>query len=290
MSTFVAELSSPRPAAELEALAVAAIAAADPQHASRSFALVLGSGWGGVVEQLLECEGCRDYADIPGFPVSTVAGHAGRLLWGRFAGVPAYCMQGRFHYYEGYSMQQITLPVRAFAALGVRTLCLTNAAGGIHPAFQPGDLMLIADHLNFMGDHPLRGPNDDARGPRFPDMTHAWDPALRAAVRAAAARAGIGLREGSYLAVSGPTFETPAEVRAFARLGADAVGMSTVPECIVARHAGLRVFGISCITNLAAGISPEPLSHEDVDKVAGAATGRLIDLLRAAVPAALAVA
>jgi purine-nucleoside phosphorylase len=246
--------------------------------------MVLGSGWGSVVNALMEIEEAISYADIPGFPVSTVEGHEGRLLLGRMAGVPAWVMQGRFHYYEGYHMQEVTFPVRVFAELGIRGLILTNAAGGIDPAFKPGQLMLISDHINFMGNHPLRGPNLDAFGPRFPDMTEAWDPALRSCFKGAAADSGHDLHEGVYLAVSGPSFETPAEIRAFSQLGAHAVGMSTVPECIVGRHCGLRVAGISCITNLAAHVGGSPLTHEEVGEAAREAEKTVVDLFRAALP------
>ena len=257
---------------------------ADPGWSSRRLAIVLGSGWGAVVEALMDVEGSLDYGSIPGFPVSTVAGHAGRLVWGRLGGADCYVMQGRFHFYEGYSMQQITLPVRVFALLAVKGVLLTNAAGGINPGFSPGSLMLIEDHLNFMGGHPLKGPNLADFGPRFPDMTAAWDPVLRDLMQASAREAGVTLHSGVYIAVSGPSFETPAEIRAFARLGADAVGMSTVPECLVARHSGLRVVGLSCITNLAAHVGGEPLSHEDVSLAARESEKQVRSLLESAVP------
>ena len=244
--------------------ALEAIRSADPRHGDRSLAIVLGSGWGPVVDALMDVQGTLSYGEIPGFPLSTVEGHAGQLTWGTMAGVPLYCMQGRFHYYEGYSMREITFPMRVFAALGLKGVLLTNAAGGISGDFHPGSLMLVTDHINFMGDHPLRGPNADALGPRFPDMTEAYDKRLQACFREASRAAAVPLHEGVYLAVSGPSFETPAEIRAFARLGADAVGMSTVPECLVARHAGMRVAGLSCITNLAAHTGGAPLTHEEV--------------------------
>lgn len=246
--------------------------------------VVLGSGWGGLIEEQMEGEIRLSYAEIPGFPVSTVPGHAGCLVCGRIAGVEVLAMQGRFHYYEGYGMEAVTFPIRVFRALGGKGLLLTNAAGGLDPRFRPGDLMLIRDHINFMGANPLRGPNDERIGPRFPDMTAAWDPPLREAVQAAAREASVALHEGIYLAVSGPNFETPAEVRAFGILGAHAVGMSTVPECLVARHAGLRVAGISCITNVAAHEGAAPLSHEEVGEVASASRGRVAALMGAAIP------
>ncbi|NDV60873.1 purine-nucleoside phosphorylase [Puniceicoccales bacterium CK1056] len=246
--------------------------------------LILGSGWGPVVEDLMVIEKSIAYSDIPGFPVSTVEGHHGTLLLARMGDVPLYVMQGRFHYYEGYSMQEITFPIRVFAHLGVRGVFLTNAAGGIDPAFRPGQLMAIEDHINFMGDHPLRGPNDNASGPRFPDMTAAWDPRLRNILMETASAEGIPLHSGVYLAVSGPSFETPAEVRAFSGMGANAVGMSTVPECIVARHCGLRVTGLSCITNLAAHLGGAPLTHEEVAESARDSHAHVIGLLRGSIP------
>jgi len=225
--------------------------------------LVLGSGLGDLADRIADAVRVP-YADIPHFPRSTVQGHRGQLVVGRLAGTPVCAMQGRVHFYEGYSLAEVVRPVRIMGRLGVTTLVVTNAAGGINFAFQPGDLMLIADHINFFGANPLVGPNEEALGPRFPDMTAAYDPELRALARRVAAREGVPLREGVYLGLSGPSFETPAEIRAFRMLGADAVGMSTVPEVIAARHMGLRVLGISCISNLAAGMLPEPLSHEDV--------------------------
>jgi purine-nucleoside phosphorylase len=201
------------------------------------------------------------------------------------AGAPVYCMQGRFHYYEGYSMEEITFPMRVFTALGLQGVLLTNAAGGITEGFFPGGLMVIEDHINFMGDHPLRGQNLDAFGPRFPDMTAAYDRLLRDCLRNAAMDANVPLLDGVYLAVSGPSFETPAEIRFFDRLGADAVGMSTVPECLVARHGGMRVAGISCITNLAAHLGGVPLSHEDVARTARETIENVIKLFTSALPA-----
>lgn len=250
-----------------------------------SILIVLGSGWGPVVDELMDVDGSVSYADLPGFPVSTVAGHKGRLLWGRMAGVPTWVMQGRFHYYEGYSMQDVTFPLRVFARLGIRAVVLTNAAGGIDADFKPGQLMVIEDHINFMGDHPLRGANVDDLGPRFPDMTEAWDKSFGNCFMEAARENSLPLHTGVYLAVSGPSFETPAEIRAFARLGASAVGMSTVPECIVARHAGLRVTGLSCITNLAAHSGGAPLTHEEVGEAAREAQDTVVRLFRAALPA-----
>lgn len=230
--------------------------------------LVLGSGLGFFADRYIQVDGCIPYAEIPGFPLSTVEGHKGQLVFGRIGGRRVVCMQGRFHFYEGYSMEELTLPVRVFAALGVSELVLTNAAGGIQEGMQAGDFMLIRDHINFMGANPLRGPVLEGMGPRFPDMTEAWDRDLRKFAMDRATGGGIKVHEGVYIGVSGPSFETPAEIRAFGLLGADAVGMSTVPECLVARACGLRVLGISCITNLAAGLSGGLLSHEEVFETA----------------------
>lgn len=271
------------PLKQIEA-AAETIRSHDKGHAKRRLAIVLGSGWGPVVDKLMKVEGELAYGDIPGFPVSTVEGHAGRLVWGRMVGVPLYCMQGRFHYYEGYSMEAVTLPMRVFSALGLQGVLLTNAAGGITEGFYPGGLMVIQDHINFMGENPLRGPNLDAFGTRFPDMTAAYDPVLRDCLRTAAMEAEVTLLNGIYLAVSGPSFETPAEIRLFDKIGADAVGMSTVPECIVARHCGLRVAGISCITNVAAHLGGVPLSHEDVARTARETIKNVTSLFSAALP------
>ncbi|MFO7726658.1 MAG: purine-nucleoside phosphorylase [Oceanipulchritudo sp.] len=254
--------------------------------ASRGAALVLvlGSGWNSVVDDLMEIREAAAYADIPGFPVSTVDGHSGRLLFGELAGVPLWVMQGRFHYYEGYGFSEVCFPVRVFARLGARGIFLTNAAGGIDPSYRPGGLMVIEDHINLMGDHPLRGPNLDEFGPRFPDMTEAWDGPLRDILLERGRELEIPLYRGVYAAMSGPSFETPAEVRALSILGAHAVGMSTVPECLVARHSGLRVAGLSCITNLAAHHGGEPLTHEEVARAAALSHKRVVRLLRGVIP------
>jgi purine-nucleoside phosphorylase len=246
--------------------------------------LVLGSGWGPVIDELGETVGAAAYQDIPGFPVSTVEGHSGCLLLVRVGAALLWVMQGRFHYYEGYSMEQVTFPVRVFTRLGIRGLLLTNAAGGIDPEFAPGQLMAITDHINQMGVNPLRGANDDAFGPRFPDMTAAWDAGLRGILLEAGRAEGVELRQGVYAAVSGPSFETPAEIHMFGRLGASAIGMSTVPECIVARHAGLRVAGLSCITNVAAHHGGDPLSHAEVAATARRSQAGVVRLLRTALP------
>ncbi len=235
--------------------------------------LILGSGLGGYADKLGELPGggpprAFEYADLPGFPRSHVPGHRGRLVVGTRAGACCVAMQGRVHLYEGHSAATVAFPARVLIALGAKVLIITNAAGGLNPAWQPGTLMLIRDHIDLLRDHALRGPNDDRLGPRFPDMTKAYAPELRELVRGAAAREGIHLEEGVYVAMPGPVYETPAEVRMLRGLGADATGMSTVPEVCVARHMGARVIGISCITNQAAGITGHELSHEEVTETA----------------------
>ena len=242
--------------------------------------IVLGSGLGGLADVLEEAVAVP-YAEIPGFPTSTVAGHAGRFLVGELEGTTVACMQGRFHLYEGLPPTVIRLPIRTFAALGVEALLLTNAAGSLHPEAGPGSLMLITDHLNLMGSNPLVGPNDDAWGERFTGLEDAYDPALRGRLLGLAAGLGIHLHEGVYCALLGPVFETPAEIRAYRALGADAVGMSTVPEVIVARHAGLRVAAISAITNLAVGMSTVPVDHAQTLRGAAIAAADLTRLVRA---------
>jgi purine-nucleoside phosphorylase len=232
-----------------------------------TLAIILGSGFKEAVARL-EPEAEIPYSKLPGFPPVGVAGHAGKLLVGRLGGTPVLILSGRAHFYEGHPMSLVTFAVRALAAGGIRDLLLTNAAGGINPRFRPGEFMLLSDHINMMGANPLSG-GPIAGLPRFVDMSQAYDPGLGKLVRQAARQAGLKLHAGVYLAVSGPTYETPAEVRAFGRLGADAVGMSTVPEAIVARQVGLRVAGLSCITNLAAGLGKGKLDHlDDVLKTA----------------------
>jgi purine-nucleoside phosphorylase len=231
-------------------------------EAAPEVAIVLGSGLGGLANRISNATAVP-FAEIPGFPGATVVGHAGKLIAGALAGRPVVALAGRFHMYEGHEASLAGFPVRVFHALGARTLFVSNAAGGIRSTFRAGDLMLIRDHLNLMFRNPLVG-GLEAGDARFPDMTAAYDPALAQQLRAAAASLGVALQEGVYGGLLGPAYETPAEVRMLATLGADAVGMSTVPEVIVARALGMRVAGISCITNLAAGISPHPLSHADV--------------------------
>ncbi|MFB4163514.1 purine-nucleoside phosphorylase [Alteribacillus sp. JSM 102045] len=225
--------------------------------------LILGSGLGVLAEEIENAVKVH-YEDIPGFPVSTVTGHAGQLVFGHLKGVPTVAMQGRFHYYEGYTMQEVTFPVRVMHAMGVQTLLVTNAAGSVNESFTPGNLMLIKDHINLQGDNPLLGKNDEELGPRFPDMSSAYTAELCDTARKAAASLDITLQEGVYAANTGPAYETPAEVRMIRTLGADAVGMSTVPEVMTAVHGGMKVLGISCLSNMAAGILDQPLSHDEV--------------------------
>lgn len=242
--------------------------------------VILGSGLGAWAETL-EGGVAIPYASIPHMPVSTVAGHAGQLWIGRSKGVPVACLQGRVHMYEGHEPERVVFGARLLARLGARAMLITNAAGGLAPAFAPGDLMLLRDHLNLMFKNPLIGANEAALGPRFPDMTRAYDPALAAAARAAAEAAGVRLHEGVYAGLLGPSYETPAEIRMLRALGADAVGMSTVPEVIALRHMGVPVTGVSCITNLAAGMSPHELSHAEVEEAARLARPRFVSLVSA---------
>lgn len=246
--------------------------------------LVLGSGLGAFGDALAAGGDALPYGEIPGFPTSAVAGHKGRLVAGDLGGVRVVVLQGRVHAYEGWAPDDIVFGVRTLALLGVRAVVLTNAAGGLNPAFSPGDLMVLSDHLNLMGWNPLTGPNDERLGPRFPDMTAAYDPALADAIGAAGERLGQTLRRGVYAGLPGPSYETPAEIRMLRTLGADAVGMSTVPECIALRHMGVAVAGISCITNLAAGLAPEPLSHDEVQETGARVARDFAALLSAAIP------
>ena len=242
-------------------------------------AIILGSGLGGFADDFEDAVGIP-YEEIPGFMRSTAQGHAGRLVVGKVDSVPLVAMQGRVHYYEGYSLEEITFPVRTFKLLGIKTLILTNAAGGINVQLTQGGLMVLTDHLNLMGDNPLRGPNDERFGPRFPDMSSVYSPELQELVIEEAKTIGVEVRRGIYGALSGPSYETPAEIHLLRNLGADAVGMSTVPEAIVARHMGLEVLGISCITNMAAGISDEPINHEEVMATGDRVRGTFTELLR----------
>ncbi len=231
-------------------------------------AIVLGTGLGALAGEI-EVETAIPYGEIPGFPLSTVESHSGRLLLGRLAGRAVVAMQGRFHRYEGYDLGQVTFAVRVLHALGAKTLVVSNACGGMHPLWAPGELMLLSDHINLLGDNPLVGPNDDRLGPRFPDMSAPYDPALRALARSAALELGIVLREGVYVAVPGPNLETRAEYRMLRAMGADVVGMSTVPEVIVAVHEGMRVIGISIITDQCL---PDALEPADIGRIIETAT------------------
>ncbi|HEX5521683.1 MAG TPA: purine-nucleoside phosphorylase [Longimicrobiaceae bacterium] len=244
--------------------------------------LVLGSGLGGLADEVEDAVRIS-YDEIPDFPRTTVAGHAGALVVGRWQGVEVAVLQGRFHLYEGWEPAMVARPIRLLHALGARVMVLTNAAGGVRPGMQPGDLMLISDHINFMGRNPLVGPVA-AGEVRFPDMTEAYDADFRAAAETVALELGISVEQGVYAAVLGPSYETPAEIRMLARLGADAVGMSTVPEVIVARALGMRVLALSCITNLAAGLGAEKLSHEEVMEVGARVRDRLAALVRGVLP------
>jgi len=226
-------------------------------------ALVLGSGLGQLADEFQDAVAIP-YEDISGFVSSTAEGHAGRLVAGKLENIPLLAMQGRVHYYEGYSLQEVTFPIRTFRVLGIRTLILTNAAGGINVELNQGGLMVISDHLNLMGVNPLRGPNDEEFGPRFPDMSEVYSRELQEVVVVEARAMGVEVRRGIYAALSGPSYETPAEIHMLRTFGADAVGMSTVPEAIVARQMGMEVLGISCITNMAAGISDQPINHDEV--------------------------
>ena len=241
-------------------------------------AIILGTGLGGLATRI-ESPIVIDYRDIPGFPLSTVESHAGRLLSGRISGRPVLAMQGRFHRYEGYSLRQATFPVRVMRHLGARTLVVSNACGGMHPDWRAGDLMLIADHINLLGDHPLVGPNDDRLGPRFLDCSAAYDEELRGLARSVAAEQDTTLREGVYVAVAGPNLETRAEYRMLRLMGADVVGMSTVPEVLVARHGGMRVLGVSIITDMCLPETLEPASLERILAVAAEAEPRLTALV-----------
>lgn len=245
--------------------------------------VILGSGLGGLADVLEDRVEIR-YEDLPGWPVSAAVGHAGVLVLGALDGVPTAVMQGRVHLYEGVGADRVVFGVRVLGRLGIRTLVVTNAAGGINEAYRPGQLVLISDHVNLQGTSALVGPNDESLGPRFPDMSDAYDPELRVRAREAAGRLGIELGEGVYTAWLGPQFETPAEIRFMRAVGGDLAGMSTVQEVIAARHMGIRCLGISVVTNMAAGVLPEKIDHEAVLEVGAQATGSLTSLLRELVP------
>ncbi|HEU4407343.1 MAG TPA: purine-nucleoside phosphorylase [Polyangiaceae bacterium] len=258
----------------------AAAASLPPRPRPPLLGLVLGSGLGAFGDTLDDLDQ-TPYASIEHMPRPAVLGHAGNLCRGRVGGVEVACLQGRVHLYEGHDGDAVTFGVRLLARLGCRAVLLTNAAGGINPAFAPGDFMLIVDHLNLTGRSPLVGPNDESLGPRFPDMTRAYDPRLCELAREAARGAGARLHEGVYAALLGPAYETPAEIRMIRGLGADAVGMSTVPEVLALRHQGVRVGALSCITNVAAGLGPEPLDHAEVEATAKASRDAFVSLLSA---------
>ena len=241
--------------------------------------IILGTGLGGLVQRMQQ-EAEIDYGEVPHFLKSTVVSHRGRLVCGQLEGVPVIAMEGRFHMYEGYSLKDITFPVRVMKALGAEVLVVSNACGGMNPLWRPGDLVLISDHINLLGDNPLIGVNDDRLGPRFPDMSQPYDPALRSLAHTAAKRAGVTLRDGVYACVSGPNLETRAEYRMLRTIGADVVGMSTVPEVLVAIHAGMRVLGVSIITDLCLPDALEPATVERIIAVAKRAEPNLTALVR----------
>jgi purine-nucleoside phosphorylase len=241
-------------------------------------AIVLGSGLGSYTDQLTD-KISIPFKDIPGFLPTTVEGHSGAMVLGKVNGLPVVVLQGRLHAYEGHGLEQITFPIRVMKELGAKIIMITNAAGGINPKYTPGDLVMITDHINLTGVNPLVGPNDSKNGPRFPDMTFAYDPELRALLQKSSSDLKINLQEGIYCGVMGPSYETPAEIRMFRLIGADLVGMSTVPEVIVANHCGLKVCALSCVTNFAAGIKPEKLNHDDVKDEAQKVTQKFTALL-----------
>ena len=263
----------------LEAVSAAAATIRDRVDLVSEVAIILGTGLGGLAQEI-DVVSTVDYAEVPGFPLSTVESHAGRLLFGTLGGRRVVAMQGRFHRYEGYTLQQVTFPVRVLRALGAETLVVSNACGGMNPLWAPGDLMLIADHINLLGDNPLIGPNDDRLGVRFPDLSEPYDAELRALARDVATRQQTVLREGVYVAVAGPNLETRAEYRMLRSLGADVVGMSTVPEVIVALHGGMRVLGLSIITDQCLPDALEPANVASIIATAGRAEPRLTALVR----------
>jgi purine-nucleoside phosphorylase len=266
--------------ATFERIEEAAASLRDRCGALPETAIVLGSGLGDFADTLLDAI-ATPYGDIPNWPASKVIGHAGRLVIGNVAGKRVAALAGRVHYYEGHDLGTIVFAVRVMGRLGVKRVILTNAAGGINTTFAQGALMVIDDHINFLGSNPLVGANDDRFGPRFPDMSDVYSTRLRKVADEAARAVKVPVSHGVYIAVHGPSYETPAEIRAFRTLGADAVGMSTVPEAIAARHMGLEVLGISCITNMAAGVLPQPLDHNEVMETARRVRGSFIALLEA---------
>ena len=277
--TAIAPTTVPENLHTLEHVEEAAAAVRERFPRAAEVGIILGTGLGRLAREI-ETEATIEYTELPNFPLSTVESHAGRLLCGTLGGKTVIAMQGRFHRYEGYTLQQVTFPVRVLRALGARTLIVSNACGGMHPLWQPGDLMLIADHINLLGDNPLVGPNDDRLGPRFPDMSAAYDDGLRELARQVAIERHIALREGVYVAVAGPNLETRAEYRFLRSIGADVVGMSTVPEVIVAVHAGMRVLGLSIITDSCLPDALAPATVEQIIAVANAAEPKLTELVR----------
>jgi len=245
--------------------------------------LVLGSGLGAYADTFVN-RTAIPFDELPNFPQSTVVGHAGKLILGEAEGIPVAALQGRVHFYEGYKMQDVIFPMRVLGGLGIRQVIVTNAAGGVNFNFRPGDLMLITDHINLMGTNPLIGTNLEEFGARFPDMSDTYDPLMREIALRVAARRGIAVHQGVYIGLTGPSYETPAEIRMCRSLGADAVGMSTVPEVIAAGHMGIRVLGISCITNMAAGILPQKLTHQEVMDTTDRVKAKFISLLRGTIP------
>jgi len=260
--------------AEHAARTIRALTSEEPR-----LAVVLGSGLGAFADEFEDAVRIP-YQQIPGFVTSTAQGHAGSLVIGKVEGVPVLAMQGRVHYYEGYSLEEVTFPVRTFKLLGIETLVLTNAAGGVDVQLSQGALMVISDHLNFMGVNPLRGPNDERFGPRFPDMSEIYSRDLQERVVEEAREMGVIVRRGIYAALTGPSYETAAEIHMIRSFGADAVGMSTVPEAIVGRHMGMNILGISCITNMGPGISEGPINHDEVMETAGRVRATFTELLR----------
>jgi len=283
VSAKTARKSAARPSAELVRAEAAAKFIKKKTKLSPKIALVLGSGLGGFADEFANATRIP-YSKIPHFPRSTAIGHVGQLVVGTVEGVDVAGMQGRVHLYEGYSAKDVAFPVRVFARMGVKAVILTNAAGGIKKDFTQGRLVVISDHINLQGANPLLGSNDDSLGPRFPDMSHAYDKKFRELALAEGRRLGINLGEGVYAGLAGPSYETPAEIRYLRAIGADLVGMSTVPEVIAARHSGIRILGISCVTNAAAGILDQPLDHKEVLETAERIKGQFIGLLRAVIP------
>jgi purine-nucleoside phosphorylase len=261
--------------------AVDAIRARTPL--SPEIGIILGSGLGSVTDQIVDPV-VIPYTEIPHFHGTSIEGHAGRMVVGNFHGVPTVFLEGRFHLYEGYTMEEVVFPTRTVCGLGVQTLLLTNAAGGVNTRYRPGDVMIIEDHLNLMGDNPLKGPNLAQLGPRFPDLSEAYSKTCVEIFNQSAKELGIPVHQGTYAGLLGPTYETPAEIRMYRTLGADAVGMSTVPESIAANHLGVRVAGLSCITNLAAGLSPQKLSHQEVIENSRMGAEKLKKILATSMP------